>query len=53
MLGYAGSEDGADWVRDRVAGDPEQPAALGEALAERMVAAGAAAILAAAAGAAE
>ena len=53
VLGYAGSEDGADWVRDRVAGDPEQPAALGEALAERMVAAGAAAILAAAAGAAE
>ena len=31
-----------EWVRDRVAGDPEQPAALGEALAERMLAAGAA-----------
>ena len=30
------------WVRDRVEGDPEQPAALGEALAERMLAAGAA-----------
>ena len=42
VLGYAGSADGADWLRDRVAGDPEQPAALGEALAERMLAAGAA-----------
>jgi hydroxymethylbilane synthase len=43
--GYAGSPDGSEWVRDRVAGDPEQPAALGQALAERMRAAGAAEIL--------
>jgi hypothetical protein len=32
-------------VRDRVAGDPEQPTALGESLAERMLSAGAAEIL--------
>ncbi len=41
MLGFAGLPDGSEWVRDRVAGDPEQPAALGRALAERMLAAGA------------
>ena len=45
VLGYAGAADGSAWVRDRVAGDPEQPAALGEALAARMLAAGAAEIL--------
>lgn len=49
VIGYAGSPDGDAWVRDRVEGDPEQPAALGEALAERMLAAGAGEILAAAA----
>ncbi len=47
VLGYAGAADGSAWVRDRVSGDPEQPAALGEALAERMLAAGAGPILAA------
>lgn len=45
LSGYAGLVDGSEWVRDRVSGDPDQPAALGEALAERMVAAGARAIL--------
>jgi hydroxymethylbilane synthase len=45
VSGYAGAPDGSDWVRDRVEGDPEQPVALGEALAERMLAAGAAEIL--------
>jgi hydroxymethylbilane synthase len=45
VRGYAGAPDGSDWVRDRVEGDPEQPVALGEALAERMFAAGAAEIL--------
>ena len=40
LTGYAGRPDGAEWVRDWLAGDPEQPAALGEALAERMLAAG-------------
>jgi hydroxymethylbilane synthase len=45
LLGYAGLPDGSEWVRDRVAGDPEQPVALGEALAERMLASGARQIL--------
>ena len=48
VSGFAGLADGSRWVRDRVAGDPEQPAALGEALAERMLAAGATEILEAA-----
>jgi hydroxymethylbilane synthase len=51
VFGYAGLPDGSEWVRDRLGGDPQQPAALGEALAERMLAAGAKAILAAAAAA--
>jgi hydroxymethylbilane synthase len=46
VIGFAGLADGSEWVRDRVAGDPAQPAALGEALAERMLAAGAREILA-------
>jgi hydroxymethylbilane synthase len=41
LHGFAGLPDGSEWVRDRLAGDPNQPAALGEALAERMLAAGA------------
>lgn len=45
LHGYAGLPDGSEWIRDRVAGDPEQPAALGAALAERMLAAGARDIL--------
>ncbi len=45
VFGYAGLPDGSDWVRDRLGGDPEQPAALGEALAERMLLAGARGIL--------
>ena len=51
VAGYAGLPDGSEWVRDALRGDPEQPAALGEALAERMLAAGAVAILERAAGA--
>jgi hydroxymethylbilane synthase len=43
--GYAGLPDGSEWLRDRVSGDPEQPAALGQGLAERMLAAGARDIL--------
>jgi hydroxymethylbilane synthase len=45
IFGYAGLPDGSEWVRDRLEGDPEQPVALGEALAERMLAAGAGEIL--------
>lgn len=46
LAGYAGLADGSEWVRDALRGDPEQPAALGAALAERMLAAGAGEILA-------
>jgi hydroxymethylbilane synthase len=45
LHGYAGLPDGSEWVRDRVAGDGEQPAALGQALADRLLAAGARDIL--------
>jgi hydroxymethylbilane synthase len=45
VRGYAGRAGGEEWVRDRIAGDPEQPVALGEALAARMLAAGAREIL--------
>jgi hydroxymethylbilane synthase len=43
--GFAGLPDGSEWVRDRVSGPADQPAALGDALAERMLAAGAAELL--------
>ena len=46
LRGFVGLADGGAWVRDRIAGDPTQPAALGEELVARMVDAGAAAILA-------
>ncbi len=45
VAGYAGLPDGSEWVRDAIRGDPEQPAALGQALAERMLSAGAGRIL--------
>ena len=45
VAGFAGLPDGSEWVRDALRGDPEQPAALGDALAERMLAAGAGDIL--------
>jgi len=45
VAGYAGLPDGSEWVRDALRGDPEQPAALGVALAERMISAGAGEIL--------
>jgi len=40
LHGFAGVPDGSEWVRDRVAGDADEPAALGAMLAERMLAAG-------------
>jgi hydroxymethylbilane synthase len=46
LRGFVGLGDGGAWVRDRIAGDPAQPAALGEELVDRMLAAGAGAILA-------
>jgi hydroxymethylbilane synthase len=45
IQGFAGLPDGSEWIRDRVAGDPTQPGALGEALAQRMLSAGAGEIL--------
>ncbi len=45
VAGYAGLPDGSQWIRDAIRGDPEQPAALGEALAVRMLSAGAGEIL--------
>ena len=50
LHGYAGLPDGSEWVRDRLRGDADQPAALGAALAERMLAAGAGELLERAAG---
>lgn len=43
--GFAGLPDGSRWVRDSLWGDPDQPAALGVELADRMLASGAREIL--------
>jgi hydroxymethylbilane synthase len=43
---FVGLPDGGEWLRDRVAGGADDPAALGRHLAERLVAAGADEILA-------
>lgn len=42
---YVGLPDGSEWIRDRVESTEGDPAALGQALAERMIAAGAGEIL--------
>lgn len=44
--GYAGLPDGSAWIRDRVEGEAAEPSALGRELGERMLAAGAGALLA-------
>jgi hydroxymethylbilane synthase len=43
--GFVGLPDGSAWLRDRVAGGTENPTALGDELAERMLSAGAADLL--------
>jgi hydroxymethylbilane synthase len=48
---YAGLPDGSSWVRDVLEGDAADPSALGREVAARMLAAGAADVLAAAASA--
>ena len=48
LTAFAGLPDGSHWIRDSLAGDPADPAALGHEVAERMRAAGAAELLAAA-----
>ncbi len=42
---FVGLPDGSEWIRDRVEGDAEEPAALGALLAERLLSAGARDIL--------
>lgn len=42
---FVGLPDGGEWIRDRVEGDAEEPAAAGALLAERLVGAGARDIL--------
>ncbi len=42
---FVGLPDGSEWIRDRVEGEAGEPAALGAALAERLLAAGARDIL--------
>jgi hydroxymethylbilane synthase len=48
LSAYAGTPDGATWIRDELSGDPAEAAALGTEVGERMLAAGAAEVLAAA-----
>jgi hydroxymethylbilane synthase len=48
---FAGMPDGSEWIRDRAAGDAGDPTALGRAVSERMLAAGARELLDAAEGA--
>jgi hydroxymethylbilane synthase len=38
---YVGMPDGTDWIRDQLAGGADDPGALGRALADRLLAAGA------------
>ncbi len=42
---FVGLPDGSEWIRDRVEGEAEEPAAAGALLAERLLAAGAREIL--------
>jgi hydroxymethylbilane synthase len=42
---FVGLSDGSEWIRDRVEGDAEEPAAVGALLAERLLSAGARDIL--------
>ncbi|MGI8661514.1 MAG: hydroxymethylbilane synthase [Thermoleophilaceae bacterium] len=44
---FAGMPDGSAWVRDTLAGDPADPTVLGDAVGERLLAAGARELLAA------
>lgn len=45
LEGYVGRADGSDWIRDRLKGPLGDPVSLGSELAERMIAAGAMAVL--------
>jgi hydroxymethylbilane synthase len=45
LAAFVGLEDGSAWVRDSLGGDPAEPSALGEEVAQRVLAAGGAEIL--------
>jgi hydroxymethylbilane synthase len=46
LSAFVGTPDGSTWIRDVLAGDPGDPAALGREVADRLLAAGAADVLA-------
>ena len=46
MDAFVGLPDGSVWIRDELEGDPDDPAALGLQIAERLIAAGAKDVLA-------
>jgi hydroxymethylbilane synthase len=46
---FVGLPDGAEWIRDELEGDPDDPEAAGRELAKRLLGAGAAELLARAA----
>ncbi|MEX2193760.1 MAG: hydroxymethylbilane synthase [Thermoleophilaceae bacterium] len=46
LAAFAGLPDGSTWIRDELEGDAAEPSALGAAVAERLLAAGAAEVLA-------
>jgi hydroxymethylbilane synthase len=46
LSAFVGSPDGSTWIRDALSGDAGDPAALGREVAERLLAAGAAEVLA-------
>ncbi len=46
MDAFVGLPDGSTWIRDELSGDPDDPAALGQELAQRLIAAGANDVLA-------
>jgi hydroxymethylbilane synthase len=46
LAAFVGRPDGGTWIRDELAGDASDPAALGREVAERLLAAGAAEVLA-------
>ena len=48
LAAFVGLPDGSHWIRDAAAADPAQPAQLGAAVGERLLAAGASDVLAAA-----
>lgn len=45
VVAFAGLPDGSEWIRDRVEGEAEEPAAAGALLAERLLSTGARGIL--------